>query len=681
MKSVTSESVSTEQFLLPVIAGSLLPPSSHSPIHPSFKQASFNNTLHGFSSSTNLNNTTTMLPNANLKIIFPFPIISPFSFLKKIWNVIILLLLLYTASVFPVRLSFLDDNAEWLVVDLIIDSLFMFDIFINFFSAYENNEGRIVFKFKEISSNYIKGWFFIDLVSSIPIYLILDNSAVINSEFMSKIQHITKLARIIRLLKLARMFKFNKQLKKYLMSLKISQDISFIVYIMIIVLFAIHWTGCMWYFIATLQDDPRSWIYKESVDPNDIFTLYMAAIFYTLTILLTLGYNFSAKTTIEMIFSCIFMCLGIGIYGYIMGALMARFKDLNLKKTSFREKQDFFFAFSQQMRLSKQRQMKLFFNSSSGHSSVSKQLKGIDKFNHYKAGLLRTLPLDLLAELFMHFYTDLIKKIGFLQGRPKSFYIKVLPNIKMISLKKGEEVYREGDPTTEVFFIYSGRIITKCQDIKDKIKSHIFHEGSYFGEVEILKKTERLENAFALTDLVLWKVDQKTFAQIMKEYSPIREEIEQQVNLKNRERKITNNNFFKIKNVLVPANYFISRLKSGGGNKISPERNKNFLSRMKTKKHLALNERKNIIIRKDDDFDNVENLILETSIEEIEELAKKKFNQFLKAAFGEIGQEGEGVTLISKEYNKRINRINEITDSLEIYEMHLKKLCEMEGSE
>ena len=57
-------------------------------------------------------------------------------------------------------------------MDLVIDFLFIFDISLNFFTAIEDDNGELITNHKTIILAYIKSWFLIDILSSVPISLI-----------------------------------------------------------------------------------------------------------------------------------------------------------------------------------------------------------------------------------------------------------------------------------------------------------------------------------------------------------------------------------------------------------------------------------------------------------------------------------------------------------------------------
>ena len=77
----------------------------------------------------------------------------------------------------------------------------MIDIFVNFISAYEDEEGKLIYHLNKIMKNYFFGWFFIDFLSSIPInnimnYFNVDINAYGTLNNMIKIIKITRILRI-----------------------------------------------------------------------------------------------------------------------------------------------------------------------------------------------------------------------------------------------------------------------------------------------------------------------------------------------------------------------------------------------------------------------------------------------------------------------------------------------------
>ena len=63
----------------------------------------------------------------------------PDSRFKLVWNIVMIFLLVYVATYVPYKIAFVDNTTTGgLVFDIIIDCLFLSDIIITFFSAYED---------------------------------------------------------------------------------------------------------------------------------------------------------------------------------------------------------------------------------------------------------------------------------------------------------------------------------------------------------------------------------------------------------------------------------------------------------------------------------------------------------------------------------------------------------------
>lgn len=125
--------------------------------------------------------------------IHPWTILhySPF---KAIWDWIVLFLVMYTAIVTPFMATFVltgnanrhshpsTDNASssalivddpLVIVDYIVDVMFIIDIFINFRTTFVDSNDEVVSDPCRVAVNYMKGWFIVDLLAAIPFELLI----------------------------------------------------------------------------------------------------------------------------------------------------------------------------------------------------------------------------------------------------------------------------------------------------------------------------------------------------------------------------------------------------------------------------------------------------------------------------------------------------------------------------
>lgn len=70
-------------------------------------------------------------------------VLMPQSNFKFFWNLILFFLLSYTATVVPYRTAFIDESSTFMfIVELIVDILFVMDLFVNLVSAVELSEEK-----------------------------------------------------------------------------------------------------------------------------------------------------------------------------------------------------------------------------------------------------------------------------------------------------------------------------------------------------------------------------------------------------------------------------------------------------------------------------------------------------------------------------------------------------------
>ncbi|XP_076328226.1 voltage-gated inwardly rectifying potassium channel KCNH2-like isoform X3 [Tachypleus tridentatus] len=109
---------------------------------------------------------------------------SPF---KAVWDWIILLLVIYTAIFTPYVAAFLLNETKTkrnkkygedpiVIIDLLVDVMFIIDILINFRTTYVNSNEEVVSLPGRIAVHYLRGWFIIDVVAAIPFDLLLFGS-------------------------------------------------------------------------------------------------------------------------------------------------------------------------------------------------------------------------------------------------------------------------------------------------------------------------------------------------------------------------------------------------------------------------------------------------------------------------------------------------------------------------
>lgn len=119
---------------------------------------------------------------------------------KTTWDWVILILTFYTAIMVPYNVSFKtkQNNLVWLVLDSVVDVIFLVDIVLNFHTTFVGPGGEVISDPKLIRMNYLKTWFVIDLLSCLP-YDIINAFENVDEVSTTLLRHIAnKMVGIVR---------------------------------------------------------------------------------------------------------------------------------------------------------------------------------------------------------------------------------------------------------------------------------------------------------------------------------------------------------------------------------------------------------------------------------------------------------------------------------------------------
>ncbi|VUZ40380.1 unnamed protein product, partial [Hymenolepis diminuta] len=141
-------------------------------------------------------------------------IIHPCSSFRFYWDLLMLTLLIANLIILPVAISFFNDDLrpQWVVFNTVSDTVFIADIVVKFRTGIITNDyaDDIILDPKEIARQYVRSWFLLDFISSIPldyIFRVLNKHESYNQIFSAgrtlRILRLAKLLSMIRLLRLS----------------------------------------------------------------------------------------------------------------------------------------------------------------------------------------------------------------------------------------------------------------------------------------------------------------------------------------------------------------------------------------------------------------------------------------------------------------------------------------------
>lgn len=144
------------------------------------------------------------------------------TYLRFYWDLIMLLLLMGNLIVLPVGITFFkeENSPPWIVFNVLSDTFFLLDLVLNFRTGIVVEEGaEILLAPRAIRTRYLRTWFLVDLISSIPvdyIFLVVELEPRLDAEVYKtaralRIVRFTKILSLLRLLRLSRLIRYIHQ--------------------------------------------------------------------------------------------------------------------------------------------------------------------------------------------------------------------------------------------------------------------------------------------------------------------------------------------------------------------------------------------------------------------------------------------------------------------------------------
>ncbi|XP_077781682.1 voltage-gated delayed rectifier potassium channel KCNH1 [Podarcis muralis] len=453
----------------------------------------------------------------------PPHIILHYCVFKTTWDWVILILTFYTAILVPYNVSFKtkQNNVAWLVVDSIVDVIFLVDIVLNFHTTFVGPAGEVISDPKLIRMNYLKTWFVIDLLSCLPYDVI--NAFENVDEGISSLFSSLKVVRLLRLGRVAR------KLDHY-----IEYGAAVLVLLVCVFGLAAHWLACIWYSIGdyeVINEDKNtirneSWLYQlgESIGSPYQFnrsgsgkweggpskdSVYISSLYFTMTSLTSVGFGNIAPTTDgEKIFAVAMMMIGSLLYATIFGNVTTIFQQMYANTNRYHEMlnsvRDFLKLYQVPKGLS-ERVMDYIV-------STWSMSRGIDTEK-----VLQICPKDMRADICVHLNRKVFKEHPAFRLASDGCLRALAMEFQTVHCAPGDLIYHAGESVDNLCFVVSGSL----EVIQDDEVVAILGKGDVFGDVFWKETTlaQSCANVRALTYCDLHVIKRDALQKVLEFYT------------------------------------------------------------------------------------------------------------------------------------------------------------------
>ncbi|XP_011641777.1 potassium/sodium hyperpolarization-activated cyclic nucleotide-gated channel 2-like isoform X2 [Pogonomyrmex barbatus] len=489
-------------------------------------------------------------------------VIHPCSSFRFYWDLCMLLLLVANLIILPVAISFFNDDlsTRWIAFNCLSDTIFLIDIVVNFRTGImqQDNAEQVILDPKLIAKHYLRTWFFLDLISSIPldyIFLIFNQDfsesfQILHAGRALRILRLAKLLSLVRLLRLSRLVRYvsqweevyilqNLQKKRTERRGRLSSDnmtkkksgfsksdlifkflnmasVFMRIFNLICMMLLIgHWSGCLQFLVPMLQGFPsNSWVAINELQDSFWLEQYSWALFKAMSHMLCIGYGrFPPQSLTDMWLTMLSMISGATCYALFLGHATNLIQSLDSSRRQYREKVkqvEEYMAYRKLPREMRQRITEYFEHRYQG------------KFFDEEL-ILGELSEKLREDVINYNCRSLVASVPFFANADSNFVSDVVTKLRYEVFQPGDIIIKEGTIGSKMYFIQEGivDIVMANGEVATSLS-----DGSYFGEICLLTNARRVASVRAETYCNLFSLSVDHFNAVLDQYPLMRRTME-----------------------------------------------------------------------------------------------------------------------------------------------------------
>ncbi|XP_047640352.1 potassium/sodium hyperpolarization-activated cyclic nucleotide-gated channel 3 isoform X2 [Phacochoerus africanus] len=437
-----------------------------------------------------------------------------------------LLLMVGNLIVLPVGITFFkeENSPPWIVFNVLSDTFFLMDLVLNFRTGIVVEEGaEILLAPRAIRTRYLRTWFLVDLISSIPvdyIFLVVELEPRLDAEVYKtaralRIVRFTKILSLLRLLRLSRLIRYIHQWEEiFHMTYDLASAVVRIFNLIGMMLLLCHWDGCLQFLVPMLQDfPPDCWVSINHMVNHSWGRQYSHALFKAMSHMLCIGYGQQAPVGMPDVWlTMLSMIVGATCYAMFIGHATALIQSLDSSRRQYQEKYKQVEQYMSFHKLPADTRQRI-------HEYYEHRYQG-KMFD--EESILGELSEPLREEIINFTCRGLVAHMPLFAHADPSFVTAVLTKLRFEVFQPGDLVVREGSVGRKMYFIQHGLLSVLARGARDTRLT----DGSYFGEICLLTRGRRTASVRADTYCRLYSLSVDHFNAVLEEFPMMRRAFE-----------------------------------------------------------------------------------------------------------------------------------------------------------
>jgi len=350
------------------------------------------------------------------------------------------------------------------IVNPLCDAIFLLDVVLNFFTGYIEQSGVMQTNLRLIGKRYLKTWFLLDLVSSLPLDYIAPSGGP-----KGHINPISFALRAAKLLKLLRIVRFLKLTESKEVALYLTPSMVRLLKTVLFLLWMWHVLACIFWYIVTYEGIGATGWAPESIQYMNSRPLnYLLCVQWTLQTTFSFGAPNFPERILEASFTVTTVFVGIVMNAYVIGTIGSALQNLDAEKNQRRQKLDRIITYMKRRKLPSyfQRIILDFYEYFGDKSSED--------------NVLTDLPAPIQYRLSLLLNRELVKNIPVLRGLEFKTIVALMQYLTSKMYLPGEFVFKMGEHGEFLYFVKTGQLELIIPESGQVIMSLL--RGDMFGQ-------------------------------------------------------------------------------------------------------------------------------------------------------------------------------------------------------
>ena len=342
---------------------------------------------------------------------------------------------------------------------------------------------------KSIARMYLRGWFAVDLLASIPFTWIFFVTSLWNPGASMGVGAVLDIIMVTKLMKMVKISKVSAIFNDIRESLSVSPSLMRLVTFGFWFVTVVHLMACGWILIGA----------SEQFRPH--FDQYLRGVYWCVTTIATIGYgdytpNHDSNT--QIIYTIVVMIFGVGMYGYIIGNVATLIANIDVARAAYQAKMEEINDFLRTKRVPGTLQSRV----RNYYAYLWETQKSVSPIS-----ITEELPHTLSMEISLFLNKAILEKVTLFKNANEIFIREIVQLMRPMVFLPDDYIIRQGEYGDCMYFLSNGDV----EVLVNGARLATLGQGSPFGETALIQGEKRTASIRALSYCDVYKLAKADF--------------------------------------------------------------------------------------------------------------------------------------------------------------------------